>query len=278
MNTASRTETTGLGNRIQISQETADLVAQAGKADWFYPREEKVFAKGKGEMQCFWVKLGRPRTAKKHSVRDLASKKEDDDDDDDSEDGSESDFSDSDASEFVNDKLIQSLMAPKTARLVEFNVEILVRLLKRIVRRRNALNESNNKPQRLSAFAPLSSKEDADSSVGAEIRDGIEIQKFEPGAAFAPTDEADDVYLDPEVVKQLNDFVANVAIMYHDTNAYHNFEHASHVMSKCTPASSRDMYEDVSPLMLVILYLIHHPFSGCHQASFTNGWSHGRHE
>lgn len=47
MNTTSRMESTGEKNRIHCSQETADLLAKAGKQHWFFPREEKVFAKGK---------------------------------------------------------------------------------------------------------------------------------------------------------------------------------------------------------------------------------------
>lgn len=43
-------------NRIQLSQATADLLSAAGK-DWTVPREEKVVAKGKGEMQTFWLKI-----------------------------------------------------------------------------------------------------------------------------------------------------------------------------------------------------------------------------
>ena len=47
MNTASRMESNGLRNAIQISQETADLLAAAGKGNWFKPREDKIRAKGK---------------------------------------------------------------------------------------------------------------------------------------------------------------------------------------------------------------------------------------
>ena len=43
-------------NRIQLSQATADLLSAAGK-DWTVPREEKVIAKGKGEMQTFWLEI-----------------------------------------------------------------------------------------------------------------------------------------------------------------------------------------------------------------------------
>lgn len=51
MNTASRMESTGQRGKIQLSQETADLLVSAGKTEWLSLREDKVVAKGKGEMQ-----------------------------------------------------------------------------------------------------------------------------------------------------------------------------------------------------------------------------------
>jgi hypothetical protein len=55
MNTASRMESTGLRDKIQVSQDTADLLVAAGKSNG-EAREEKVA--GKGEMQTYWVAVG----------------------------------------------------------------------------------------------------------------------------------------------------------------------------------------------------------------------------
>jgi class 3 adenylate cyclase len=67
VNTASRMESTGMAGRIQLSQDTADLIIAAGKASWLKPREQKVVAKGKGEMQTYWLNpddsSGRSETA-----------------------------------------------------------------------------------------------------------------------------------------------------------------------------------------------------------------------
>ena len=51
MNTASRMESTGVRDKIQISQETAEQLYALGKSRWVTPREEKVVAKGKGEVR-----------------------------------------------------------------------------------------------------------------------------------------------------------------------------------------------------------------------------------
>jgi class 3 adenylate cyclase len=63
MNTASRMESTGLRDKIQVSQDTADLLVAAGKSKWIEAREEKVVAKGKGEMQTYWVAVGSSKKA-----------------------------------------------------------------------------------------------------------------------------------------------------------------------------------------------------------------------
>jgi len=58
MNTASRMESTGQRGRIQVSQDTADLLIASGKTEWLSQRKDKVVAKGKGEMQTFWLSVG----------------------------------------------------------------------------------------------------------------------------------------------------------------------------------------------------------------------------
>ena len=55
VNTASRMESTGTPRRIQVSQSTADELIQHGKDNWLVPRKKKVVAKGKGEMQTYFL-------------------------------------------------------------------------------------------------------------------------------------------------------------------------------------------------------------------------------
>jgi len=57
MNTASRMESNGFPGRIHVSQETADALRAKGKAAWLTPREDKIVAKGKGELQTYWVQI-----------------------------------------------------------------------------------------------------------------------------------------------------------------------------------------------------------------------------
>ena len=55
INTASRMESTGMRNRIQISEQTAELLREAGRGEWLVPRKQLVEAKGKGKLQTHWL-------------------------------------------------------------------------------------------------------------------------------------------------------------------------------------------------------------------------------
>jgi class 3 adenylate cyclase len=55
VNTAARMESTGIRTKIQISQETAQLIIASGKSQWIKPREDIVVAKGKGELKTYWL-------------------------------------------------------------------------------------------------------------------------------------------------------------------------------------------------------------------------------
>uniref|UniRef100_A0A7S2UU20 Guanylate cyclase domain-containing protein n=1 Tax=Attheya septentrionalis TaxID=420275 RepID=A0A7S2UU20_9STRA len=55
INTASRMESTGAPTRIQVSKNTANELMICGVEDWLLPREGLVSAKGKGNVQTYWI-------------------------------------------------------------------------------------------------------------------------------------------------------------------------------------------------------------------------------
>ena len=59
INTASRMESTGAPDKIQISKETAEALSIYGKDSWFVPRIDLVHAKGKGFLQTYWLDIYR---------------------------------------------------------------------------------------------------------------------------------------------------------------------------------------------------------------------------
>jgi len=108
-------------------------------------------------------------------------------------------------------------------RLVSWNVDILHRLLKQIVARRQCL--LNADPNR---------KTDANESIFStrqgtlldEVQESIPLPSFNYSRTAA--EQAENIQLDAAVFEQLQDYVGKVADMYND-NPFHNFEHASHV-------------------------------------------------
>ena len=79
VNTAARIESNGKANRIHASESTAALLVQAGKSHWVVPREDPIFAKGKGEMKTFWIQP--------HNNQSVRSSSENDEENCDSENG-----------------------------------------------------------------------------------------------------------------------------------------------------------------------------------------------
>ena len=61
INTASRMESTGIGGKIQVSEETAHLLLQDDKSRWLRKRDMMVTAKGKGQLKTYWVEPERTK-------------------------------------------------------------------------------------------------------------------------------------------------------------------------------------------------------------------------
>ena len=123
----------------------------------------------------------------------------------------------------------------KTTRLVNWNVEVLRKLLKHIVASRRVANYG---------ATSLSSGEEADilrcngdQNVFDEFAEIIQLPKFDPNAV-AQKEDIQSVVLPEEVVKQLKHYVTRICSLYRD-NPFHNFEHASHVSMSVSKLLSR---------------------------------------
>lgn len=67
-------ESTGLRDKIQVSQETAELLYAAGKSRWVSSREDKIVAKGKGEVRSTRVSASSLTRTKRSSTSFCCSK------------------------------------------------------------------------------------------------------------------------------------------------------------------------------------------------------------
>lgn len=55
VNTAARMESSGMRDRIQVSESTARLLQDAGEGEWLTPRSDPVVVKGKGTLSLYWL-------------------------------------------------------------------------------------------------------------------------------------------------------------------------------------------------------------------------------
>lgn len=210
MNTASRMESTGLPNRIQVSQETADLLESAGKGGWLTQREDKVIAKGKGHLTTYWLDLRRNVT------RSVGSR-------------SRSDTS-SNADEalvldnYIDRSLFLDHLPENIVRLVEWNSEVLFNLLQKIdVQRRRLMTIADSRETVAILEQEIKSK--AGTAVIDEVVEIITLPDFVDRMEESP--ESNQVCKVDETVKQqLRKYLSHVAAMYRN-NPFHNFEHAS---------------------------------------------------
>jgi hypothetical protein len=212
-------ESNGERGRIHISQETAWLLVDAGKGHWLSEREEKIHAKGKGELQTYWLNISTKRSGS-------------------SESGSSETGSDDTARSKINNSTASDCLylKDKEVRLVEWNVDLLLRLLREIVAGRETRGEPTRAPK---DFVPNKLQEGG--TVLNEVKEIITLPKF--NARIEKDINPDSIQLDPTVEEEVRDYVTAIAGFYHD-NPFHNFEHASHVAMSVSKLLSRIVAPD----------------------------------
>ena len=219
VNTAARMESNGAKERIHVSQETADLIEAANKPHWLTPREDKIHAKGKGELQTYWLEIKRDNNMSGNMSL---------------ESESESDYSDfTEEDSLAEDIDGEIVLDERSQRLVDWTVDQLSRLLKQIAARRQLLG--------LVADPDIAEKQVLDFSDGGtvidEVEDVVELLPFDPKATNLDA-LVDNITLSAEVVSQLRDFVATIATLHND-NQFHNLSHATHVTMSVVKLLSR---------------------------------------
>jgi hypothetical protein len=207
-------ESTGMKNRIQVSQETADLIISGGKANWVELREDMVHAKGKGELQTYWLKLKGGRAD--HELSNV------------SETSSASDDTDCiDAAPLLSGVSGDSNAASKNEkfqRMIDWNADILAKLLQRILATRVAVGGT----QKPAPDSKLQAIEVKTAEIGNCMKDVVEIIRLPKFDEAVYDFDPDSILVTDKVAKQLRNYVSLIASMYR-SNPFHNFEHASHV-------------------------------------------------
>jgi Adenylate and Guanylate cyclase catalytic domain len=188
VNTTARTETTGQRDRIHITQELADLLIVSGKESWIEPRKQKVFAKGKGMLSTYWLKT--------NNVKAQEGKAEAPDE--------------KQAIALEQPDLPRSAELQKLDRLVEWNVDILSKILRDLVVKREILNKLD--PFRYPPNNELKLKELESGSfriggtVVDEVQEVIELPPFDPEVE-RQVESSDSIALSTDVIEQLKSFI-----------------------------------------------------------------------
>jgi len=308
VNTAARMESTGQKNRIQVSQYTADLIRAGGKGHWLVKRDELVTAKGKGEMQTYWLrpasrtlsdranfsKMQRrnspglspinnlllddisptpvtsklsgsvagnnigplpesaPPNGKKNSKIQVVTRK----------DSGSSRWAEA-SLELMSSKggmgtkhenkvgTVIAVSSTKKARLVNWNVDLLMTILTKVVSHRKRVTAAGTSRAVKNTMAGLRHElgppQYESPSVATpflildEVTEIIELPEFDSGVAGRSDGMA--VLLPERIKRQLKDYVTRLASSYHDT-PFHNFEHASHVTMSANKLFKRILHSD----------------------------------
>ena len=217
-----RMESTGMSNRIQMSQETTDLLIAAGKSQWLRARQEKVNAKGKGELQTYWLDVHQDS-----AVRSTSSGA-------DSHTPKNEELNESEKPVPGHSVMAApiSTAAEKHQRLISWNTDILARLLTQIIARRESRQERPDTPEKIRHLEESVGRDD---TVLSEVTEIIMLPPFENTASSIDPSR---IELSEDVVNQLRDYVQTLAAMYRE-NPFHNFEHASHVTMSVLKLLSR---------------------------------------
>jgi hypothetical protein len=217
--------------------DTAALLIAADKESWITEREEKVHAKGKGELQTYWVQIKAGSQGdggstingmdESHNASNLRSL----------EVASEAALKDgtkqgTGISRFGNTEAMMERMAmiAKSKRLVEWNTEILAKILKQIMVRRAA---RKMKKIHLGLYLPTTQKEKEVVDISFDrappkghpidaVIDIISLPHFD-AKSFSKHVNPDSIEVPDVVMAQLTSFVGNIAELY-QLNAFHNFE------------------------------------------------------
>lgn len=262
VNTAARMESTGSRNLVQVSESTAALIESAGKGRWIRPREETVKVKGKGEMRTFWLETRPGRSTARRmstdsmSTNSMFTRTASSDSMFTRTASTDSMFCDSaitvpsllppgvapprtlkhQRSQIWGKSEIFDIKSPSSStntRLVDWNVDVLLGLLKRVVAVRKSTLTSS-----ASSFSPEKTGEHV-ASIGTgttqttgttvldEVKEIITLPNFDAALATEQIDP-ESIDLDDDVEEQLRAYITTIASMYRD-NPFHNFEHACHV-------------------------------------------------
>ena len=226
MSTASKMESSGRAGRAHLSKETADLLIVDGNQHWIEEAGDVVATTGRGEVATFWLKTNRKKVNKvsispnlKTSVdKDPSSRREEAGDNLIATLGNVT--GNGRTSALMGDNTMRRSKGTwemdeeahnKIGRLVDYNAEVLISLLKKIVARRSVV-------QNVSKTIEQSTK---GSIALDEIKEVVQMPDYNEEAAVKM---ASDYTIGlPEAVRmELREYISRIAERYH-RNSFHKY-------------------------------------------------------
>ena len=242
VNVAARMESTGIKNMIHISKETADLLIGSGRGHWVTPRAESVHAKGKGQLQTFWLEVKNDAAVSSSSEGESSSAFPREDQESILEKGPVSSSLEMKSDTGNN----QTVLEPKARRLVDWNTDILLRILRDVVSHRVAKEEIPDSEEELAAAEVAIQK--PGTIVFDELIDIISLPSYDREGMQRKKTSAP-AELSQAVMDQLKEYVTCIAGLYRN-NPFHNV---------CKPLSDLaltplDLARAHDPLLLLSYY------------------------
>jgi hypothetical protein len=182
-------------------------------SNWIRQREDKINAKGKGELITFWLEMKSNSSGCQSSHSSESGR------------GSSHLSEESNAGQTVIPQMALKLYADKTERLIDWNSDVLCRLLQKILSTRECTGTES--PNTVVADNDYNSKSivELESNPFDEVKEIIALPQLKTTFHKNPSDGSD-VLVPKNVADQLRDYVSHIAALYND-NKFHNFEHVS---------------------------------------------------
>lgn len=197
-------ESTGIPNRVQISESTAEYLQNVNKSHWFEPREDKVEAKGKGTLTTYLLKIQKDKRKGESSSGYV----------------SESDTHSVASSMNSGANYDDHRGTDKRNRIADWTVEVLADLLQEIEVRRRAAQVKSEPTYRLLQMEQ-SSTYSAEKTVLDDVKEIIELPEYNVSVAQRESKiNPESIQLGEDVLRELRTFVRTVASMYHDNRKY----------------------------------------------------------
>jgi class 3 adenylate cyclase len=217
MTTCAKIESAGEPGRIHTSKITADMLIAHGKGNWLEETGEAVVATGRGGLVTYWLNVDeKPRKSKQGprtgSVRNLGPLISDAESHDGGpvKTGAVTVSSAKVGGTIHRSSVSTEFITGKNDRLVSYNVEVMLSLLKKIVARRSVVDSPNKMLENTSRNGSIALD---------EVRELIAIPEYNEEAAIKLASDYK-VEIPDDVRRELRDYIFRLAAMY-PPNPFH---------------------------------------------------------